>query len=96
MSTQFNPQIKIKPIESERFKKFIRGKPCRVCGTWLCIQAAHQNVWGGVMGGKVSDLQTLPLCASCHRECDQLKDKLRAAIAIIKNINEFFALGYKL
>lgn len=92
----FNPCPKQLPVRSERYKRYIRSKPCIVCGKRKDIQAAHQNIYEGVMGSKVSDLQTLPMCIHCHRETDQLPDKLFAAIEIIKNINDFFGSGSRL
>lgn len=87
---------KIKPIRSPRYLKFIRSHSCIECGSTNNIQASHQNIYEGVMGSKVSDFQSLPRCYQCHRENDQMDDKLFAAISIIKFINKFFSLGYNI
>jgi len=55
------------PVRSKRYLAFVRTKPCLNCEGWVDIQAAHQNFGYGIMGGKVSDLQTIPVCGECHR-----------------------------
>lgn len=88
---------KIKPIRSERYKKFIRSKLCMICFSDKNVQAAHQNLRGkGIMGSKVSDIQCVPLCELCHKRSDQISEKEWVMMKIIEFINEFFALGGKL
>lgn len=60
---------KPKRIESPAFLKFIRQHNCQVAKCWKRTQAHHLVFEGqGLMGSKVSDFQTMPLCEQHHRE----------------------------
>lgn len=63
----FNPRPKTKAVRSERYKAFIRTKPCLACSSTENIQAAHEDFGYGTMGGKAPDIQGIPLCFECHR-----------------------------
>ena len=58
------PYPKIKTKKSAAYEKFIRSKPCMICGG--PARFAHQNLGYGCMGGKSSSIQGLPLCDDCH------------------------------
>jgi len=93
------PIPKIKPIRSETYKKFIRSKPCLVCGTTANIQACHNNFGYGATGSKASDLYCLPGCRACHRwehwQGQSLPEEYRA-IKCLEFLNEYLSLGNKL
>lgn len=57
----------MKPFRSEAYKAHVRSEPCMVCGH-RPSEFAHQNLLGGTMAGKASDLLGLPLCHKCHME----------------------------
>ena len=86
-----NPCQKIKPVRSKKYLAFIRTHLCAVCNSIL-TEAAHQNLGSGIMGGKVSDLQCIPLCKTHHHHPCPIDDD-QVARLIISYINEFFALG---
>jgi hypothetical protein len=70
--------FKEKPERNEKYKSWIRSKPCLKCGIHpyesittglpLGIDAHHENKKGyGTTGGKCSDKRAVPLCSnSCH------------------------------
>lgn len=92
---------KIKPLRSERYKQFIRSKPCIDCGKTANIEADHDTFGRGIMGGKPPDLQTLPRCRGCHnRKHNQGRnlsaERLYEAVRCLEYINEFFSMGNKL
>ena len=90
------PQFpKIKPVRSKKYLAFIRDHLCAKCGAVHEIEAAHQNIGSGKMGGKVSDLQAIPLCRTCHTHPCALDDDLIARL-IVSYLSEFFALGNQL
>jgi len=61
------PYPKIKPWESEYFKKWVKTLPCCNCG---CSGVdPHHLVGVGNMGGmgmKAPDWALMPLCRACH------------------------------
>ena len=62
---------KVKPYRSEKYKKFIRSKPCFRCGITsyhISVVPAHQNFGYGGMGTKAPDIWTIPLCTNCHSD----------------------------
>lgn len=63
-----NPQPKSKPWRSEKYRKWIADKPCSVCGRTPSDPHHYEFDGQGVMGGKVSDEQCIPLCHVHHRE----------------------------
>lgn len=82
---------KLKPYRNADYLKFIRSKPCWICGR-KHVQAAHvrKPYWGSGTGIKSHDLCTLPMCHCCHRaEHDGLLnaysdlDKFRAIISYL-------------
>ena len=95
-----NPTPKVKPIRSNRYLDFIRSKTCAWCNSRIEVQAAHQSLGNKGTGSKVSDLQAIPLCASCHREEHQKGRKFKdigfVAILCVGYINEYFTNGGKL
>ena len=54
-----------RPVRSGAYKQFIRSHSCIACGSTRFVEAAHFGPHG--IGQKSSDLQTLPLCQTCHR-----------------------------
>ena len=57
---------KQKPFRSSAYLSWVRGLPCYVSGRTEDIQAHHVRGLGGVMGGKVSDIFTIPLNSEVH------------------------------
>ena len=66
----YNPCPKINPYRNKEYLRFIRTKPSlkssRYGTEFDPIEACHQNIDGGCMGGKPSDLFTIPLLKSEH------------------------------
>ena len=63
------PDPKPKTFRSKKYLAFIRSKPCCVCAAHPPSQAHHESITGRGMGIKCSDIETVPLCATCHGEC---------------------------
>ncbi len=59
--------FKTKPYRSEKYKKFIRSKPCLTCGS-SGSEHHHESLSGGGTGTKCPDNESLPLCFECHNE----------------------------
>lgn len=57
-----------KPItlHSEPYLAYVRKHPCCLCGA-TPSEAHHWSHHGGVMGAKVDDYRTVPLCQEHHR-----------------------------
>ena len=53
-------------MKSEKYKEFIRSKPCCVCGWGEYAKCEPHHVYAGGMGMKCSDLKTIPLCTFHH------------------------------
>lgn len=53
-------------MENLEYIEFIQCKSCVICGEPGPNHAHHVSVSGEVMGGKVSDYNTVPLCNPCH------------------------------
>lgn len=63
---------KHKYIRSKKLLKLVASLDCQLCGSGVCVQAAHTN-WGGGKGRgiKADDNLTAALCMSCHYDIDQ-------------------------
>lgn len=63
---------KHKYIRSKKLLKLVASLDCQLCGSGVCVQAAHTN-WGGGKGWgiKADDNLTAALCMSCHYDIDQ-------------------------
>ncbi len=60
-------------LESPAYLKYVRQHPCLIPKCWKVTQAHHLVFDGqGRIGSKVSDFQTVPLCAQHHRQFHQL------------------------
>ena len=92
-----NPQIKIPPVRSPKYRAFIREHRCVFCNSldMRGMEASHQNIGYGKTGGKVSDLQTVPAHHNCHKHPPTLDDD-QISRPIIAFINEFFGIGNRL
>ena len=53
-------------LRSEPYLAYVRKHPCCLCGRSEGIEAHHWSHHGGVMGAKVDDYRTVPLCDPCH------------------------------
>ena len=63
---------KSKPARSAVYLGWIRQQPCAWCGKAGPSEASHHPDEGhGAMGMKAGDLDTIPLCRSCHGEWHQ-------------------------
>jgi len=54
-------------LRSEPYLAYVRKHPCCLCGRSEGIEAHHWSHHGGVMGSKVDDYRTVPLCTEHHR-----------------------------
>ncbi len=61
---QFNTYRRGTPVRNEKYKKFVRGFACCVCGSTRRVEAAHQGPHG--LSTKSDDMLCLPLCVECH------------------------------
>jgi hypothetical protein len=59
-------------VRSKKLLKLVASLDCQLCGSGVCVQAAHSN-WGGGKGRgiKADDNLTAALCMSCHHDIDQ-------------------------
>jgi len=59
-------------VRSKKLLKLVASLDCQLCGSGVCVQAAHTN-WGGGKGRgiKADDNLTAALCMSCHHDIDQ-------------------------
>jgi hypothetical protein len=59
-------------VRSKKLLKLVASLDCQICGSGVCVQAAHTN-WGGGKGRgiKADDNLTAALCMSCHYDIDQ-------------------------
>ena len=53
-------------LRSEPYLAYVRKHPCCLCGA-TPSEAHHWSHHGGVMGNKVDDYRTVPLCTEHHR-----------------------------
>ena len=53
-------------LRSEPYLAYVRKHPCCLCGA-SPSEAHHWSHHGGVMGAKVDDYRTVPLCTKHHR-----------------------------
>jgi hypothetical protein len=61
-------------VRSKKLLKLVASLDCQLCGSGVCVQAAHSNwtQWGGKGKSiKASDEYTAALCQSCHHVIDQ-------------------------
>lgn len=61
-----SPVPKPVTLRSEPYLAYVRKHPCCLCGRSEGIEAHHRSHHGGVMGAKVDDYRTVPLCDPCH------------------------------
>ena len=54
-------------LRSDPYLAYVRRHPCCLCGRSEGIEAHHWSHHGGVMGSKVDDYRTVPLCQEHHR-----------------------------
>jgi hypothetical protein len=62
-------------VRSKKLLRLVASLDCQICGSGVCVQAAHTN-WGGGKGRgiKADDNLVAALCLKCHFEIDQGKD----------------------
>lgn len=72
----YNQYQKIKPIRSQPYLAFIRTVPCVACHQVSDAEPHHVQLDGGIIGGKCSDLWTIPLCREHHDEIADITLKL--------------------
>jgi hypothetical protein len=61
-------------VRSKKLWRLVASLDCQICGSGVCVQAAHSNwtQWGGKGKSiKASDEYTAALCQSCHYDIDQ-------------------------
>ncbi len=54
-------------LTNPAYLAYVRKHPCCLCGRSEGIEAHHWSHHGGVMGAKVDDYRTVPLCQEHHR-----------------------------
>ena len=54
-------------LRSEPYLAYVRKHPCCLCGAPGPSEPHHWSHHGGVMGAKVDDYRTVPLCQEHHR-----------------------------
>jgi hypothetical protein len=60
-------------VRSKKLLRLVASLDCQLCGSGVCVQAAHSNwsQWGGKAKSlKASDEYTAALCLRCHYEID--------------------------
>ena len=57
---------KMKIYRSEKYKKFIRSKPCIMCGKASQAHHVRRIHWGSGTAIKPHDMVCIPLCVDCH------------------------------
>lgn len=72
----FEPAVKLNPLRSEAYRRFVASFPCFGCGLALSSQCAHANKGKG-MAMKVCDRRTFPLCFPCHSDLDNTRGMTR-------------------
>ncbi len=63
----FRPVPKPVTLTSPAYLAYVRQHPCCLCGRSEGIEAHHWSHHGSVMGSKVDDYRTVPLCTEHHR-----------------------------
>ena len=63
----FRPVPKPITLRSEPYLAYVRKHPCCLCGAPGPSEPHHWSHHGGVMGAKVDDYRTVPLCQEHHR-----------------------------
>jgi hypothetical protein len=61
-------------VRSKKLLRLVASLDCQICGSGVCVQAAHSNwvQWGGKGKSlKASDEYTAALCMVCHYDIDQ-------------------------
>ncbi len=72
----FAPAVKLNPLRSEQYRRFVATHACFECGLVGLSQCAHANEGKG-MGLKVCDRRSFPLCFPCHAAFDQSRGMTR-------------------
>ena len=65
-TSTLRPVPKPVTLRSEAYLAYVRKHPCCLCGA-SPSEAHHWSHHGGVMGAKVDDYRTVPLCTEHHR-----------------------------
>ena len=91
-----SPVPKPVTLRSEPYLAYVRKHPCCLCGRSEGIEAHHWSHHGGVMGAKVDDYRTVPLCDPCHiGEWLPVggRPRVRQTIPLRPTLSEAFTLG---
>ena len=78
---------KMKIYRSEKYKKFIRSKPCIMCGRASEPHHVRRSYWGSGIGIKPSDFVCIPLCRECHSP--EAEKGLNVELIIINLLMEY-------
>jgi hypothetical protein len=68
-------QPKNKPARNQEYIRFVRSRPCALCGKTWHIEAAHFGPHG--FWQKASDWQVIPLCGGPSGKCHRLQGKMK-------------------
>ncbi len=58
---------KVKPVRSKQYLQWVASLPCSICDNPQTVAHHLIGVGQGCMGGKSSDLMTMPLCVKHHQ-----------------------------
>lgn len=72
----FAPAVKLNPLRSEQYRRYVASFPCFACGLVGSSQCAHANEGKG-MAMKVCDRRSFPLCFRCHSNLDNSRGMTR-------------------
>jgi len=72
----FEPAMKLNPLRSESYRRFVASHACFECGLAGSSQCAHANEGKG-LAMKVTDLASFPLCFRCHSDLDHTRGMTR-------------------
>ena len=67
LGSSLRPVPKPVTLTSEPYLAYVRKHPCCLCGRSEGVEAHHWSHHSGVMGAKVDDYRTVPLCTEHHR-----------------------------
>jgi hypothetical protein len=72
----FEQAMKLNPLRSESYRRFVASHACFECGLAGSSQCAHAN-FGKGMAMKTSDRDSWPMCFRCHADHDHSRGMTR-------------------
>jgi hypothetical protein len=68
--------LKVEPLRSEQYRRYVASFPCAHCGLVGSSQCAHANKGKG-LAMKTCDRRTFPACFRCHSDIDNSRGMTR-------------------